>query len=115
MIAYKNRFHGLSAVKRVYANKDSQTTRSPLLGLKSALNPKRSDYRAAVVVSKKISKSAVKRNRIRRQVYEVIRQAKITGAYDLVVTIYSDKALDLPPSQLADQVQKLLSQAGVTK
>lgn len=113
MISFKNRFHGLNALRFVYAN--GKTVRSSTIGMKVALNNRRDNFRVAVVVSKKISKSAVKRNRMRRRVYEVIRshELAITQPYDIAITVYSDSVIDMPAAQLNDQVTKLLKEAGV--
>jgi ribonuclease P protein component len=87
MIARKHRFHGYGSLKYVYQN--GKSVRGPLNVLKYAPNPKRTQYRLAVVVSKKVAKSAVTRNRIRRRIYETFRLALPvdTPAYDLVVTV----------------------------
>ena len=114
MIRQANRFHGYGSLRYVYRN--GQTVRGPLLGLRYGLNKKRDTYRLAVVVSKKINKSAVVRNRIRRRLYEVMRQAadKIDQPYDLVLTVFQDNFDELPAEELEKQVLGLLEQAGVT-
>ncbi len=71
MIAKAHRFHGYGSLNFVYKN--GKTERGPLFAVKSILNPKRSEYRMAVVVSRKVNKSAVARNRIRRRLYEIVR------------------------------------------
>lgn len=69
----------------------------------------------AVVVSKKVSKSAVVRNRIRRRVIENIRllEGQISQPYDLVVTIFDEKVATMPAEELTDVLKNLLRQAGV--
>lgn len=113
MISYKHRFHGYGSLKYVYRN--GKTVRGPLFAIKYDLNPKRNEYRLAVVVSKKISKLAVKRNRIRRRLYEVVRsfESEITEPYDLVITVFSDQILDTPSNELMSVVKTQLKQAGV--
>lgn len=56
----------------------------------------------AVVVSRKVHKSAVVRNRIRRRVYEVAREyeGQFQGAYDIVVTIFSDQVATMESVEL---------------
>jgi len=78
-------------------------------------NDRRHDYRLAVVVSKKVDKSAVARNRIRRRVYESVRQQAdhIKKPYDLVITIYTDQAATMPHEELEHGVTALLKQARV--
>jgi ribonuclease P protein component len=103
MISSAFRFHGHSGLHFVYNR--GQTVRGPSLTLKFARNPKRHDYRCAVVVSKKVSKSAVVRNRIRRRIYECVRlHQDQLQAYDLVFTVFSDSFATMP----AADVQKLV-------
>ena len=110
----KNRFHGHGSLRYVYTH--GKVVRGPMLSLKYCLNPKRSTYRLAVVVSKKVVKSAVGRNRMRRRIYEQVRLVgpDITEAYDIVITIFNDQVMDLPSSELATMVQAQLSQANIT-
>lgn len=71
-------------------------------------------YRVAVVVSRKVSKSAVIRNRIRRRVYEQVRSMgqAIPGGTDLVFTVYSDKLATIEAAKLQKLISDLLSKAG---
>lgn len=71
---------------------------------------KKSGYRVAVVVSRKVHKSAVIRNRIRRRLYEIIRTAEpaLVDGKDMVFTVFSEKAAELPSPQLHSSVNKLL-------
>ena len=57
----------------------------------------------AVVIPKKITKSAVKRNRARRRVYEILRinQPNMTSGYNIIITLKSDLS-SLTPKQLTD-------------
>ncbi len=89
--------------------------RSPLLGLRFVANDRRHAYRAAVIVSRKVNKSAVVRNRIRRLVYENIRQEEshIKKPFDIVVTVFSDKVVAAPAAELASTIHKLLAEAGI--
>ena len=70
MLSKKYRFHSRGGVRYVYQK--GKTIRTPKMSLIFADN-KRGFTRVAVVVSKKVEKSAVKRNLIRRRVYEAIR------------------------------------------
>ncbi len=99
MIARKNRFHGYGSLRYVYQH--GKVARGPLCALKYLRNERRTTYRVAVVVSKKVSKSAVVRNRIRRRIYEAVRQ-KIAAnePYDLVITVYSDQLALCPDKEL---------------
>ncbi|MEX1995542.1 MAG: ribonuclease P protein component [Candidatus Saccharimonadales bacterium] len=113
MITRSHRFHGYNSLRFVYRN--GQMVRGPLFAVKYVLNPKRKSYRLAVVVSRKVHKSAVARNRIRRRLYETVRQLEvaITEPYDIVLTVFHGSLLEEPHPSLAKQVKKQLSQAGV--
>jgi ribonuclease P protein component len=113
MIGRANRFHGYGSLRYVYRH--GQTVRGPLMSLRYAPNNKRQDYRLAVVVSKKIHKAAVARNRMRRRIYEAFR-AQVTPniAYDLVITVFQPSLEDLPDNELRQQVSSLLEQANLT-
>jgi|ERR1019366_2555501 ribonuclease P protein component len=113
MISRQHRFHGYGSLRRVYQN--GQTLRAPLLSLRYSLNDRRSQYRCAVVVSRKVNKSAVVRNRIRRRIYEAVRQSesKIAKPFDVVFIIYSDQIAELPNSKLNKLIKTQLAQAGI--
>ena len=113
MISRQHRFHGLNSLRAVY--KFGQTSRSQQLNLRYRLNDKRQVYRCAVVVSKKINKSAVGRNRIRRRIFEVVRllEPRIGQPYDIVISVFSNSIAELPIAELAEQVEKLLASAGI--
>jgi ribonuclease P protein component len=113
MISGKHRFHGYGSLKYVYQR--GQTTRGPLFSIKSVINPKRSNYRLAVVVSKKVHKSAVARNRIRRRIYEAFRlfEPDIAEPYDLVLTVFSDTAESEPIEKIHSQIKKQLQSSDV--
>lgn len=113
MISRRHRFHGYNSLKFVYRN--GQMVRGPLFAVKYVLNPKRQSYRLAVVVSRKVHKSAVARTRIRRRLYEIVRQLEgdIVQPYDMVVTVFHGTVLEEPHPKLAAQLQKQLKQAGI--
>ncbi len=111
MIAQNHRFHGHNKIDAVYRR--SQTLRGNLMNLKYTTGNGQRPYRAAVVVSKKVSKSAVVRNRIRRRLYEIIRQfdgAPLTGT-ELVFIVYSDQLASLESARLKAAAHDLLSRA----
>ena len=113
MIHRRHRFHGHGSLRFVYTH--GQIVRGPMISLKYTKNPKRSDYRLAVVVSKKVMKSAVGRNRMRRRLYEAVRvlQDKIADPYDIVITVFNDQLIDLPAEDLSVMVRAQLKQAGI--
>lgn len=113
MISRLHRFHGHNSLR--YAYQHGKTVRGPLTALKYVINSRRSSYRLAVVVSKKISKSAVVRNRIRRRLYEAVRlqQANITEPYDLVITVFHEQTATMPADELARMVVAQFRQATI--
>jgi ribonuclease P protein component len=113
MLDRSHRFHGFSALNLAY--KQGQTVRGPVLGLKYWVNPRRQTFRVAVVVSRKVSKSAVTRNRIRRRVYEVVRlqSGQITQPYDFIFSAFSDELATMDAAKLQQLVIAQLAKASV--
>lgn len=113
MIGRQHRFHGHNSLRYVYQH--GRTMRGPLFAIKFAVNDRRSTFRAAVVVSRKVSKSAVVRNRIRRRLYELLRlrQDGITQPYDLAITVFNEQVADMPAAELEQMFYGQLSQAGI--
>lgn len=114
MISTKHRFHGHNSLRYVYQN--GRTVRGPLSSIKSVINDRRSTYRLAVVVSKKISKSAVVRNRIRRRLYEAVRHIEdnIAEPYDIVITVFHEQLGLIPHAEVTKLVSAQFKQAGIT-
>lgn len=113
MLDALHRFHGLKSLN--FAYKSGQIVRGGQLSLRYAPNMRRRTYRVAVVVSKKVDKSAVVRNRIRRRLYEVIRLqlAGLEQPLDLVFTAFNPQLATIESAQLERQVADLLRRAGV--
>jgi ribonuclease P protein component len=113
MLDATHRFHGRTSLN--YAHRAGRSTRSTHLLLKYAANDRRRSYRAAVVVGRKISKSAVVRNRLRRRIYAVLRELLPANApnYDLIFLVLSEATPDLSPTQLTTEITKLLNSAGL--
>lgn len=113
MLSRRHRFHGLGSLKFVYNR--GQTVRGPLMSLKFIENQRRTSYRCAVVVAKKVSKSAVVRNRIRRRVYEIVRshETQFNHPYDIVISVFHEQVADMPAAELAKTLGGLLRQAGL--
>lgn len=111
MLAARYRFHGHGSLRYVYKNGDA--FRSRTMTVKAVKNTRRKNPRFAVVVSKKVLKSAVGRNRIRRRVYELIRQEKehIQQNYDIVVIISSSDIRTMPHEELSEIFRNLLQSA----
>jgi ribonuclease P protein component len=68
--------------------------------------------RAVVVVSKKVSKKAVERNRIRRRLAAVLAAewATVTPGYDIVVTV-RDNVADMAAPELTRHILMALQRA----
>jgi ribonuclease P protein component len=113
MIGATHRFHGLGSLRFAYSK--GKTVRGQKLALKYAHNSRRQEFRVAVVVAKKVHKSAVVRNRIRRRVYAILSeyQTTITQPYDLIISVYSPDVATMSAEELAVIVKSLLEQAGV--
>lgn len=114
MLRRANRFHGYNSLNDVYRN--GSTVRANELSVRYKLNQKRKQYRVAVVVSKKVSKSAVVRNRIRRRVFELIRKQDkaISQPYDIVILIHSENIANLPGPELEKLLTDQLRRAKIT-
>ncbi len=113
MINRKHRFHGHGSLRFVYQN--GKTSRSSFGSLKYIRNPRRKDYRLAVVVSRKVHKSAVVRNRIRRRIYEYARQyeSAFSEPYDMVYTVFSESLATMDPDELRKRVYDKLVDAEI--
>jgi ribonuclease P protein component len=113
MIARKNRFHGPRGLRAVY--RFGVNSRGPLFAIKSLKNERRQDYRLAVVISRKVHKSAVARNRMRRRLYETVRALEndINQPYDIVLTVFSPLVMEEPAASLTQQVKRQLKEVGV--
>jgi ribonuclease P protein component len=113
MIHRTHRFHGRTSLRFVYSN--GQTIRCSHSALKYARNTRRQTYRVAVVVSRKVSKSAVVRNRIRRRMYEAMAACAphINDPYDMVFTVFSDQLATIEYEDLFTTVKTQLQKAGI--
>ncbi len=113
MISRENRFHGYNSLRTVYTR--GKSVRGPWIAVKFSPNPRRSSYRAAVVVSRKVHKSAVVRNRIRRRLYEIVRrhEAGIAQPVDIVITVFDDHIANIPAPQLEIALLDLFHQARI--
>ena len=113
MISAHFRFHGHGSLR--YLFKNAQAVRSRYATLKYIANPKRKAARFSVVVSKKVHKSAVGRNRIRRRLYEIIRQEqpRFNGIYDVAIIVTSAEILAAPHEELLESVRDLFARAAM--
>lgn len=110
MLASKYRFHSRGGVKYTYQK--GKTIRSPKLSLIYTANT-RNFQRFGVVVSKKIEKTAVGRNRIRRRIYEAIRAElpNYQSKNDCLFVVYSKDIIKMPFTELQALVHSLLKQS----
>lgn len=100
MISKKHRFHGHHSLDFTYRR--GKTVRGSMCSLRY-VQSRGGEYRLAVVVSKKVQKSAVVRNRIRRRVYEAMRKLdaeKGLPRYDMIISIFDESFADMPAKNL---------------
>lgn len=112
MVSARHRFHSRASVQRVY--RLGKVVRATAVTVKYVARSDAHPYRAAVVVSKKVHKSAVRRNRIRRRIYEIIRRRVLQGAsYDMIITVHSPDIASQPAAELEETLRGLLDRAAV--
>lgn len=108
MLAKDNRFHGHGSLAYLYKN--GTAVRSHLVIIKYLKNPRRTSSRIAVVISKKVHKSAVGRNLIRRRIYEIVRQELpyFSGVFDVAIIVVSGEALTSTHEELNATLKDML-------
>ncbi len=113
MINRSHRFHGHGSLRFVYQR--GKTVRGSYGALKYIYNSRRHTYRMAVVISRKVHKSAVVRNRIRRRIFEAVRvrEADISQPYDIVFTVFSDQVATLLAAELQARIYEKLEETGI--
>jgi ribonuclease P protein component len=110
MVKKAYRFHGYGALRGVYLR--GQTVRGAQLSLKFSRRSSDRPCRVAVVVSRKVSKSAVVRNRIRRRIYEQLRpRTEQLGGYDLLFTAFHEQLATIEIPKLNAMINDLLRKA----
>lgn len=115
MIPSPLRFHGHNSLRYVYAN--GKAVRSQPLTIKWVKNTHRTKPRIAAVVSKKVIKSAIGRNRIRRRLYEHMRLVvpRLNDTYDIVLIATSSELRTMPYPELSELIDQLLEKADLFK
>lgn len=110
MLAKKHRFHRRNHVRHVY--KSGLTVRQQLFTAKFTVGKPTFPTRVAVVVSRKVDKRAVVRNRIRRRLYELMRLRidQLPAGTSMVITVFSAGVANLPPKELEKALDTLLKQ-----
>lgn len=115
MLSKKNRFHGNGSVRRVLGRGTSIRGKN----MSMRYFESKIDIKVAVIVSKKISKSAVVRNRIRRRVFEAVRLQSIKnnnllkGEY--IFLVHNVKLETTPYADIENEVKGLLNKATPNK
>jgi len=115
MIPSSLRFHGHNSLRYVYAN--GKAVRSQAMTIKWTKNTHRTRSRVSVVVSKKVLKSAIGRNRIRRRIYEYMRlnEPRLIECHDIVLIVTSPEFRDIPAPELSSQLDQLFIKAALYK
>ena len=115
MLSQQFRFHGHGSLRYLYRN--GLTVRNRNILLKYCENKQRTHSRVAVVVGKKVVKSAVKRNQMRRRIFEVVRRHwdHIPEHYDFSLTVFTAEFLTMTPEEVEQNVIGLLKQARLYK
>lgn len=115
MLNFKYRFHGHGSLRYVYRN--GNMVRRRMISIKYTTNSKRKNPRFAVVVSKKVLKSAVGRNRIRRRIYEVVRHEmqNLRSDIDVAIMVFSAETRFVEQAELEDVVKSALRESGLYK
>ncbi len=115
MISTLFRFHGHNSLRYVYSN--GKAVRTQLFTVKYVVNTHRKHPRFSVVVSKKVIKSAVGRNRIRRRLYEYLRlhTSELNNTYDIVIICTSAELRTLPYAEISEQLTQLFNKAELYK
>ena len=110
MVSRKHRFRGQNSIRYIFRR--GHTVRGPIITARYVANKKRDSYRAAVVVSKKVTKLSPVRNRIRRRIYESIRlnNAKYLTNEDVVFLVFSDKLATITSSELYKMIVNMMQQ-----
>jgi ribonuclease P protein component len=113
MLNKLHRFHGLGSLS--FAYRKGSVVRGQLFALRFVRNERLQHYRVAVVVSKKVHKSAVVRNRIRRRLYALIREElpPITPPHDIILSVFSDKVAAVDSADLRRALITTLKKAGL--
>ncbi len=108
MISRTHRFRGRKNINAVYRH--GTPTRGTLFNLR-VLKKNEGSYRVAVVVSKKVAKSAVVRNRIRRKIYSCFNTPELKNLppMDIIINVFSPAVATASQSDLLFQLQKQLN------
>lgn len=110
MLSSKYRFHSRGGVNYVYRHGESVHTSNMTLVY---MPNQRGMRRFAIVVSKKVLKTAVGRNRIRRRIYEAIRleNPEQLPPIDGIFTVHNSSFLKMPFQEIQSMVHELIERS----
>ena len=113
MLTKIHRFHGHGSVRQAYRR--GSVVRGSVCSLHVVHGAKTKSTKVAVVVSKKVHKSAVIRNRIRRRVYELVRthMNDIKTPIELVFTVYDAEAAVMESEELKKHILEAMRRGKV--
>lgn len=113
MITKKYRFHGYGSLSYLYRN--GKVVHLKPFVFKYVKNKFRKNPRLSVVISKKVLKSAVGRNRVRRRIYEHMRPllSNIDGSYDIAIIVTSTEVLNTPSRELTSYLKQAMVDSGI--
>ena len=113
MLKRQYRLRDRQSVAKVY--RMGQTTRVGALSLRCRPNGM-DTTRLAVVVSKKVAKSAPARNRIRRRLFETVRRKwpQITPGFDIIISVFEESIKSVPQEDIDQLLDQLLNKARLT-
>ena len=106
MIAQRYRFRKPKEMRPLF--RYGQVEKTPYFRVRHCSN-RRQDYRLAIIVSKKIDKKAVVRNRIRRRFYELWRQrlSTLDISADIAIIVLDREALNLSWMELQELLEPI--------
>lgn len=112
MLPKKNRLPLRTELKRV--KKEGRLIQGKLFSLQLSQSNKNQPARFGFIISSKVHKKAVKRNRIKRLLSETLMDLGVKPGFDLVF-LTKRKIADANRSEIETEIRKLFNKAGITK
>lgn len=93
-----------------------ETVKDSFLFIKFLKNESRKSSRFGIVISSKVSKKAIVRNRVRRQISEIIRNnlKRVVNSIDVVI-VTNSKIVDKEFTEIEKVVLRLLKKSKILK
>lgn len=110
MLKLENRFKGNRQIMTII--KKGQSVYGQSAKLKYLKNENQRNSKFSVIVSKKVSKKAVIRNRIRRRIYNNLKLNHLSNRGMFALFIYSDKFFYIKNLELTTIINELFNKAG---